>query len=115
MNHLTHKQQQWLETIQGWQTSGVSQAEYCRRHQLSPNQFYHWKHWLVKKQLMTTENTKSAFVAMTIEHTERHDKCSSAINLCFSGIEFKYDHDTDPTLFLQLLNLLRGHHDQAQQ
>lgn len=111
MNQLTRKQQRWLEIVQDWQTSGVNQAEYCRRHQLSLKQFYNWKYLFTKQQVIESGIAQSSFTPITVAAS--HIK--SAIVLNIAGVEVKYDDDTDPDLLLQLLNLLRGHHDQAEQ
>lgn len=33
----------WREHVEGWSASGLSQAEYCRRHGISLSSFYYWK------------------------------------------------------------------------
>lgn len=33
----------WRKHVDGWQESGLSQAEYCRQHKLSVGAFWHWK------------------------------------------------------------------------
>ena len=37
------KAQRWQQIIQQWQQSGMSQAEFCRLHQLNVNTFTWWK------------------------------------------------------------------------
>lgn len=42
----TNKQQQfirWQEIFKNWQSDGSSGLEFCRKNQLSSNQFYYWK------------------------------------------------------------------------
>lgn len=36
-------QQYWIRHIDSWQSSGLSQADYCRQHSLSPRRFHYWK------------------------------------------------------------------------
>ena len=33
----------WTSHIEQWQKSGLSQAAYCRRHQLKAHRFYYWR------------------------------------------------------------------------
>ena len=33
----------WFKHIDAWKQTGISQAEYCRKHNLRPNQFWYWK------------------------------------------------------------------------
>ena len=37
------KEEYWKGHIDEWNRSGSSQAEYCRRHKLSPKSFTYWK------------------------------------------------------------------------
>jgi hypothetical protein len=32
----------WFNRIEYWRKSGLSQAEYCRQHNLKPSNFYNW-------------------------------------------------------------------------
>lgn len=36
-------QQIWKERIQDWQSSGLSQAQWCQQHDFSPHQLSYWK------------------------------------------------------------------------
>ena len=40
---LEQKRHYWKTHIVSWQASGVSQAEYCRRHELKFHQFVYWR------------------------------------------------------------------------
>jgi len=40
----------WLKHIEAWQTTGSSQAKYCREHQLKPHQFSYYKCQLIKQE-----------------------------------------------------------------
>jgi len=45
-SHPFGSQQQrsfWENRVEQWLKSGLSQAAYCRRHQLKPHQFYYWR------------------------------------------------------------------------
>jgi hypothetical protein len=37
------KRLQWERHIRAWRESGLSQAEYCRLHQLKPHQMIYWR------------------------------------------------------------------------
>jgi hypothetical protein len=43
------KRHYWKTHISSWQASRVSQAEYCRRHELKFNQFVYWRRKFVPK------------------------------------------------------------------
>jgi len=38
----SHPKSFWLEHIEQWKKSGLSKADYCRRHGLSAGNFYNW-------------------------------------------------------------------------
>ncbi|MDY6970419.1 MAG: hypothetical protein SVR08_17455, partial [Spirochaetota bacterium] len=42
-NQEIDKEAQWQDHIKQWSTSGISQAEYCREHNLSSRQFRYYK------------------------------------------------------------------------
>ena len=43
MSAHANKQQLWKERIEGWQSSGLSQREYCAREELSHSSFNWWR------------------------------------------------------------------------
>ena len=43
------KQQFWQDHVEAWKQSGTSQAEYCRRHDLSIKVFGYWKRKMCRK------------------------------------------------------------------
>jgi hypothetical protein len=40
---LKEKRRYWKHHLDAWQVSGLTQVEYCRRHDLSRFQFQYWK------------------------------------------------------------------------
>ena len=112
MKRLTPKQQHWSEIVHQWQRSGLSQAEYCRRHDIDLKRFYSWKLVLEKKVCVDAVADSNAFLPIALAAPREREACI-AINV--SGIEIHYGYDTDPDLLMQLLNVLSGgRHDQAQ-
>jgi len=43
------RQESWRSHIEAWRTSGLSQVNYCRQHELSRHRFTYWKCKLDKK------------------------------------------------------------------
>ena len=37
-----YRKQQWVQIIQGCQSSGLSNKEYCREHGISEKSYYYW-------------------------------------------------------------------------
>jgi hypothetical protein len=47
---LKLKRSYWKDHIDSWQDSGLSQAEYCRRHNLKHHQLVYWKKRFIKAE-----------------------------------------------------------------
>ena len=58
---LEQKRTYWKEHIDQWQQTGLTQAEYCRRHNLKHHQLVYWK-----KRFLKTESEVS-FVSMKLD------------------------------------------------
>ena len=54
-------QQQWQHPIDAWQQTQLTQAQYCRSHQLDQSQFSYWK-----RNVLGASNTSSVFSQCTI-------------------------------------------------
>ena len=95
---LTQKQQHWQTIIEDWSNSGLSQTDYCRRHDINIQQFYSYK-----SSLSTRDQSSKVgrFLAVVTEAP------SPSIQLRCNGVELEYQQDTDETLLKQLLLLLR--------
>ena len=46
---IAEKRQFWQARLDGWKDSGITQAEYCRRHDLDTRNFQYWKKRLLEK------------------------------------------------------------------
>ena len=44
------KRRFWENHIESWKAGGLSQARYCRNHQLKPHRFVYWKKKLLPAQ-----------------------------------------------------------------
>jgi hypothetical protein len=58
---LEQKRSYWKQHIENWQETGLTQAEYCRRHNLKHHQLVYWK-----KRFLKTE-TDVSFVPVKLE------------------------------------------------
>ena len=58
---LEQKRTFWKQHIDSWQQTGLSQAEYCRHHNLKHHQMVYWK-----KRFLNTE-TEVSFVPLKLE------------------------------------------------
>jgi hypothetical protein len=58
---LEQKRTYWKQHIDSWQETGLTQAEYCRRHSLKHYQMVYWKKRFSKTQ------TEVSFVPLELE------------------------------------------------
>ena len=70
----------WRDVIKRWQSSGLSQAAFCRREKLKPHQLSHWKRKLLglprgpSRARAKRSPTTAAFVPVRFAHrTESAD------------------------------------------
>jgi hypothetical protein len=102
---LEQKRINWKQHIDSWQQTGLSQAEYCRRHNLKDHQLTYWK-----KRFLKTE-TEVSFVPLKLEDIidtparTDHASLSLIINNQFK-IEVRSGFDAQ--LLRQLIYVLRG-------
>lgn len=111
MSKLTANQQRWQSIIEDWRQSGLSQAEYCRQHQLSPQRFYAWKHQLKlkpikNKQVPMPHRQSGTFLPITWDHAE--PRSESMLRIHCQGAAIEVTHTTDPELFKKAVQWLGG-------
>ncbi len=56
---LTPTQSRWLQHVIAWETSGLSQADFCQQQQLVYGTFVYWRHRL--KDLDASSASKCIF------------------------------------------------------
>ena len=102
---LKRKRDHWKHHIEGWQSSGLPQREYCRHQHLSYHQFGYWK-----KRFFSTE-TGVSFVPLKLEDLldtpaqPEHASLCLVINNHFK-VEIRAGFDSQ--LLRQLIFALRG-------
>ena len=102
---LEQKRSYWKQHIDSWQETGLTQAEYCRRHNLKHHQLVYWK----KRFLKTA--TDISFVPIKLEDLQdipappEIASSSLAINNHFK-IEIKPGFDAQ--LLRELIYALQG-------
>ena len=102
---LEQKRIYWKQHIDSWQEAGLTQAEYCRRHNLKHHQLVYWK-----KRFLKTE-TDVSFVPLKLEDlldipaAPQSASLSLVINNHFK-IEIRSGFDAQ--LLRQLILALRG-------
>ena len=102
---LEQKRTYWKQHIDSWQETGLSQTEYCRRHNLKHHQLVYWKKRFLKAA------TGVSFVPLKLEDLldlpARPDRSSLFLVI---NDHFKIEINTgfDAQLLRQLIFALRG-------
>ena len=102
---LEQKRSYWKQHIDSWQETGLTQAEYCRRHNLKHHQLVYWK-----KRFSHTE-TGVSFVPLKLEDWlaiptgQNQASLTLAIN---NDFKIKISAGFDAQLLRQLIIALRG-------
>ncbi len=102
---LEQKRIYWRQHIDSWQQTGLTQAEYCRQHNLKHHQLVYWK-----KRFLKTENDVS-FVPLKLEDLldipTRQDQSSLTLEI---NNQFKIEIRAgfDSQLLRQLIFALQG-------
>jgi hypothetical protein len=79
------KEQYWQEHITGWRASGLSQADYCRRHGISKSTFWLWK------RKLTAPKSKTAAPVIVPVSLERIIKTPLPKPICLYVSEFRLE------------------------
>jgi hypothetical protein len=102
---LEQKRSYWKQHIDSWQETGLTQAEYCRRHNLKHHQLVYWK-----KRFSHTE-TSVSFVPLKLEdRLHPQDLLDNASFYLVINNHFKVEIRAgfDAQLLRQLIFALRG-------
>ena len=102
---LEQKRTYWKQHIDSWQETGLTQAEYCRRHNLKHYQLVYWK-----KRFLKTE-TAVSFVPLELERLLDIPCQQARAPLCLvinNNFKIEISAGFDPQLLRQLIFALRG-------
>ena len=102
---LEQKRSYWKQHIDSWQETGLTQAEYCRRHNLKHHQLVYWK-----KRFSHTE-TGVSFVPLKLENlldTPAPPDCASLCLVINNHFKVEIRAGFDAQLLRQLIFALRG-------
>ena len=102
---LEQKRIYWKQHIESWQETGLTQTEYCRRHNLKPHQLVYWK-----KRFSKTEAGVS-FVPIKLDDLLDIPAQPNGAALCLvinNQFTIEIRHGFDGQLLRQLIFALRG-------
>ena len=93
----------WKQHIENWRTSGLTQAEYCRQHEIKDYRFTYWK-----KRFIPTDNAVT-FVPLKIRGHLPPEQGSASLRLIMDkDLVIEIRPDFDPRLLRRLIATLRS-------
>ena len=99
-NQEIDKEAQWQDHIKQWSTSGLSQAEYCRVHNLSSRQFRYYK-------IKFEQRDKSDGDLVELKNVKYRQ--NTFIELVTpDGLLLRFREDISPAHFRNMIMSLRG-------
>jgi hypothetical protein len=123
-----HKEQFWRQTLQRFERSGLSAAQFCRRQQLPPHSFWAWKRTLrLRDQPAQATPPHTApgpqqpsqlaplpfFVPLRLPHQDPRGTPGTAADLILevllpNGLCLRLPQHFDPAALPRLLTVLGG-------
>jgi hypothetical protein len=93
----------WKQHIENWRTSGLTQADYCRQHELKNYRFTYWKKRFVPA------DTGITFIPLKIRGNLPAAPSSSSLRLIMDkDLAIEIQPDFDPRLLRRLIATLRS-------
>ena len=93
----------WKQHIENWRSSGLTQAEYCRQHEIKDYRFTYWKKRLIPADSAIT------FVPLKIRAHLPAEQASAPLRLIMDkDLAIEIRSDFDPRLLRRLIATLRS-------
>ena len=104
---LEQKRRYWKSQFDAWQTSQLSQTEYCRRHELKFHQFVYWRRKFAPQTAIPI-----SLVQVPVEAVARASGCfsaSSALRVALApDVCIEVSPGFDPPTLQRVVTALRG-------
>ncbi len=102
---IEQKRTYWKQHIESWQETGLTQIEYCRRHNLKHHQLVYWK-----KRFLKTE-TAISFAALKLDDLLDIGRQPQRASLCLvinDSFKIEITSGFDAQLLRQVIFALRA-------
>jgi hypothetical protein len=104
---LEQKRRDWNAHVTGWQTSGLSQTEYCRRHELQFHQFVYWRRKFTPKRSVPISLVQVPVAA--VARATGYFSQSAALRVALApDVCIEVSPGFDPPTLQQVVAALRG-------
>ena len=105
-NQLKQKHAYWKRQIEVWQGSGMSQSDFCRKHNLKPYLFTYWKKRFVQTKTGTT------FVPVKVQQVEQASAApgwpDSLRLIVGTDIQIEVNQNFDPRFLRAVIDAVRS-------
>jgi hypothetical protein len=103
---LEETRELWRNHMKTWQESGLSQAAYCRQHQINHHKFLYWKKRILGKPALATLTTFAELpLGKIFDRPER--SLLGPITLAIRpGYRIEIEKGFDPGTLLELIRVL---------
>jgi hypothetical protein len=95
--------QRWLERVQAWKQSGLSQKEFCEQHQLGLASFQRWR-----RIFMAKEPSKEAEPVTFLPVSVMEPSSSSLTLRVNDNLQIEIPPGFDPLTLKQVIQVLQG-------
>lgn len=95
--------QRWLEHIQAWEQSGLTQQAFCKQHHLGLASFQRWRRIFMMAE---TSNTSSSVTFLPVNVVE--PGASSLAVLINDNLRLEISAGFDPTTLKQVIKVLQA-------
>ena len=93
----------WEKHVALWKQSDLTQAEYCRQHNLQEKTFSKWKH----KFMSQSKSIELVPVALPLSVRAKCEN-SSGFHFAIGRYRLEIENDFDPVVFKHILNSLEA-------
>jgi len=102
------KRRFWQAHLGAWQKSGLTQNEYCRRHQLGSSQFRYWKKSLEQHDQTTSLNFIPVPVGSSTLPAGSNRNDSGLTIVASNNMHIRLEHNFSPSALSKVIAVLEG-------
>ena len=92
----------WLQHVEAWRASGLTQADYCRQHGLSVKSLSYW----IRRKQPEASATAVKMIPVQVKPDDAVPDTDTPISLLFQGIELELSPAVSPRWLAELLRCL---------
>ena len=99
--------QQWTQIIEECRCSGLSNREFCRRHDICEKTYCYWLRRVRKAAILRAKSEQPSLVPLENDSTELRDSLEGCLEIHFRGAALKLSGATDMDTVAALLKSIQ--------